>query len=41
MVCKGEISSKAKLHISLGHETVLAKVILFQGGGYVEMLGFS
>lgn len=30
---KGEISSKAKFHISLGHETVLAKITLFQGIG--------
>ncbi|TRY64136.1 hypothetical protein TCAL_00841 [Tigriopus californicus] len=30
---KGEINSKAKFHISLGHETVLAKITLFQGMG--------
>lgn len=28
---KGEISSKVKFHISLGHETVLAKITLFTG----------
>jgi len=28
---KGDITSKAKFHISLGHETVLAKVTLFTG----------
>ena len=26
------MKSKAKFHISLGHETVLAKIILFHGG---------
>ena len=28
---KGEIASKSKFHISLGHETVLAKITLFSG----------
>jgi len=29
---KGEVKSKAKFHISLGHETVLAKLTLLHGG---------
>jgi len=38
---KGEISSKAKFHISLGHETVLAKVTLFTGQMAGEGLDFT
>lgn len=45
---KGEVRSKAKFHISLGHETVMARITIFSrprnnggGGGRQNEIGFN